>query len=280
MSSPIEQKIRYHRDTYYLEASQQLGTDAAHFAERHGLLLLKPDAVAARAIHPTLDWLADNGYRVVAARVIAVDRLMIRALWYHNWHIASPERRRIADLMIELSAALLLVITDDRPGAVAVRLTAGKGPTAPRQRREGELRFLLGGSTYLLNLVHTSDTPAEVLRELGVYLGGADRAALVAEALRAEDQDAAARRLAAGLYEAAPERSFDLTLAKAALLDQLEAPDLRLDSDDARWADALRAAWDLGTQLDPWPTIVVGASILPMRIPEPSPIDANEAESA
>ncbi|MGC5170970.1 nucleoside-diphosphate kinase [Microbacterium sp. DT81.1] len=273
MTSSREEPIRYHRDTYYLESVQQLGADAWPFAERHGLLLLKPDAIVARGVEPTLDWLATNGYRVVAAREMAVDRLRARALWYHNWHIASPERRTIADLMVELSPSLLLVVTDDRSGPVAPRLTEGKGPTAPKDRRLGELRHLLGGSTYLLNFVHTSDTAAEVLRELGVYFGARDRLAVVHDALQGLDREADARRIAANLYESAPEQSFDLDVAKSALIEQLNASNLRPDSQGTEWATALRDAWHQGTPLDPWPTIVVGASVLPMRIPPPRPID-------
>lgn len=83
----------YAGDTYVQETVAQLdaaGLDAAKFACEHSMLLLKPDAIVARAVRPTLDWLRHNDFRVVGAHTLAVNRHLVRALWYYAWNIASP----------------------------------------------------------------------------------------------------------------------------------------------------------------------------------------------
>lgn len=279
-----EKSAAYAHDTYYLETADQLATldvDANTFAHRHGLLFLKPDAIAARAVEPTLEWLQANSFRIVSARKVVADRHLVRALWYFQWNIASPERRRLAELLVGISSALLLVVTDTADEVpTSVRLTDRKGPTAPSKRRPGELRHLLGGSSYLLNMVHTADEPADVLRELGVYLTESDRAAVISEAVRGADRSGDARQLGSEIYTDCPPRSFDRAAAEAVLREQLRIADLpaavrdsadgvqiATTTSDAGWAAVILACWQHGVRLDPWATLVVGSAVLPMRTP-------------
>ena len=263
----------YVGDTYFLECSDQLGSCRDEFARTHGLLFLKPDAIVARAVEPTLDWLHDNDFRVVDARRIVTGRHLVRALWYFQWNIASPQRRRLADILLAVSDSLLLIVADDaRELPTTVRLTERKGPTAPAQRAPGELRHLLGGSTYLLNLVHSTDEPADVIRELGIYLGTDERAEAISRAREGSDRSTAAAAIAAELYATTPARSFDTEAAKLAILARAgaELSGLDVDSPAAAWAEAIETLWRKETSADPWDILVVGATVLPMRTPDGS----------
>ncbi|MFI9505050.1 nucleoside-diphosphate kinase [Nocardia sp. NPDC052566] len=271
LTSP-EKAAAYAEDTYVQETAEQLdrlGVDATKFTREHSLLLLKPDAVVARAVRPTLEWLRDNGFRVVAARRLAADRHMIRALWYFAWNIASPERRRLADLLAGICDVLVLVVhADDGALPVPVRFTEAKGATDPRKRRPGELRHLLGNHSYLLNLVHTPDDPADVLRELAIYFDERVRAAVIAEAGIGADRTDEAAAIADDLYAEAPARGFDRAAALHRILDDLARagiaapPDAETTTGSAR---LLHAAWAEGRALDPWSVIVLGSYVLPMR---------------
>ncbi|MET8423109.1 nucleoside-diphosphate kinase [Nocardia sp. NPDC004860] len=278
-ATPSKEKVdAYLTDTYVLETveqAQRLGIDAAAFAREHSLLLLKPDAIVARAVEPTLTWLADNDFQVVDARRVVVDRHVARALWYFAWNIASPERRRLADLLVGISDVLVLVVR----GPVAdlptpVRLTAAKGATDPRKRQPGELRYLLGRHNYLLNLVHSPDDPADVLRELAIYFDETTRAQVFAHALEGRDRTDAAAALARDLYDRAPARSFERSDAIARLCTELgsaamKSLDHRISAAEpgspAAQAALLEAAWSSGRELDPWSLIVLGSYVLPMR---------------
>ncbi|QLY33313.1 nucleoside-diphosphate kinase [Nocardia huaxiensis] len=255
----------YTGDTYVLETVDQLdriGCDAAKFAREHALLLLKPDAVVARAIEPTLEWLRGNGFRVVAARRTVVDRHLARALWYFAWNIASPERRRLADLLVRISDVLVLVIHGpDGELPVQARLTAAKGPTDPSKRKPGELRHLVGKDNYLLNLVHTPDDPADVLRELAIYFDERERAAVLREVCAGQDRTDAATALAHTLYSEVPARSFDREDAVDALRETLAGA-----VTDAERARALDAALSSGREIDAWSAIVLGSYVFPMRV--------------
>ncbi|MBL1074556.1 nucleoside-diphosphate kinase [Nocardia sp. 2] len=269
----------YTGDTYVLETIEHLdrsGCDAAKFAREHALLLLKPDAIVARAVEPTLDWLRGNGFRVVAARKTAVDRHLARALWYFAWNIASPERRRLADLLVGISEVLVLVVHGpDGELPVQARLTAAKGPTDPRKRKPGELRHLVGKDNYLLNLVHTPDDPADVLRELAIYFDEHDRAELLHEVCSNLDRTAEATELARVLYAETPARSFDRADAVTALDEVLGGA-----QSDAERARALDAALIAGREVDAWSAIVLGSYVFPMRVGSQSqllrPVTAND----
>ncbi|MFE1594908.1 nucleoside-diphosphate kinase [Nocardia sp. NPDC058705] len=266
--TPSEPKVdAYVGDTYVLETVEQLermGIDAATFAREHSLLLLKPDAIVARAVEPTLQWLGENGFRVVGAQRVAVDRNLARALWYFAWNIASPQRRRLADLLVGISDVLLLVIQGpDTEPPVSVRLTAAKGATDPRKRQPGELRYLLGRHSYLLNLVHSPDDPADVLRELAIYFDERTRSRVLTQALTGTDQTATATALAHELYAEAPARSFDRAEALTRVCAELERPEPESEAD---CAELLEAAWAAGRDLDPWSVIVLGSYVLPMRV--------------
>ena len=266
----------YKGDTFVLETLDQLdqlGLDAGRLARGHSLLLLKPDAVLARAVAPTLEWLVDNGYRVVHAHSMPADRLLARALWYYSWNIASPERRRLADLLVGLCDVLVLVVADEAPVAgppLAVRLAAAKGPTDPRRRRPGELRHLLGRHSYLLNLVHTPDDPADVLRELAVLFDEPARAAVFDAVAAGRDARRDALVAADRIYAAAPARSFDRDVALDRLLADIhragQAVPAGFDRSDTACARLLADAWRAGLELDAWSAIVVGSYVLPMRV--------------
>ncbi|MGO4616375.1 nucleoside-diphosphate kinase [Nocardia sp. 2YAB30] len=273
--TPQPEKVdAYLGDTYLQETVDQLdrlGIDAGKFAREHSLLLLKPDAVVARAVEPTLEWLGDNGFRVVAARRVPVDRHLARALWYFGWNIASPERRRLADLLVRIADVLVLVVRGaDGDLPIPVRLTEAKGPTDPRKRTPGELRYLLGRHSYLLNLVHSPDDPADVLRELSIYLDERNRATVLAQITTGADRASDAVTIARDLYAHTPARSFDRADALERILRDLERAGVSVPAEfdpaaDADCARLLDAAWAEGRELDPWSVIVLGSYVLPMR---------------
>lgn len=270
-STPLPDKAsRYAEDTYVQETVAQLeraGMDPGEFSGRYSLLLLKPDAIVARAVEPTLSWLCDNEFRIVAARICPVDRHLVRALWYFAWNIASPERRRLADLLTGISEALVLVVSGDRePLPTPVRLTAAKGPTDPAARRPGQLRHLLGRYSYLLNLVHSPDDPADVLREFAIYFDETTRDGVLREMATGADRTGAAAACAAELYAATPARDFSRSAATRRLVAEIgDVPDDFDPERDEDCASLLRRAWATGRGIDPWSTIVLGSHVLPMR---------------
>jgi hypothetical protein len=60
-------------------------------------------------------------------------------------------------------------------GDRAQRLTRLKGGNAPVVRAPGSLRSVAGSPNQLLTMVHTSDDPADVVREFAVCRAAAQR---------------------------------------------------------------------------------------------------------
>jgi nucleoside diphosphate kinase len=290
--SCLEAKRDYYgSDVYYLESAEQLtamlaGHDLglADFARDHALLLLKPDAVVSRQLLPAIDWLDGNGFSIVAARRTRLTRTTLRALWQYQWNLSTVYRRRLADRFLCGSDSLVLLVrprnTPEVPASVL--LTELKGPTNPAQREPGQLRYLLGRYCYLLNLVHTADEPADVLRELAVYFGTEERAAVYADALSGSDQRDRARELARELYAEVPVQELDFgpaagRLAAATgnmlaagglaepLREILHAALARGTDRPETWRPLLELIWTHDLAFDPWDVTVVGCNAFPMR---------------
>jgi nucleoside diphosphate kinase len=271
---PGKQRL-YGADTYFQESHEQLSAltgDVTGFAQQHAALLLKPDAVVARRLDAAVDWLAGQGFRIVAADVTRLTRTMIRALWYFQWNLATPYRRRLAALFLEDADALVLLVRPDHDLDIpaSVELTRLKGPTDPEARRPGQLRHALGRYSYLLNLVHTPDEPADVLRELAVHFDDAARERLVRSALAGEDRTAQALELTGRLYAATKPRDLDFEPAVDRVRDAVSR---HAGTEAAATPRALlETAWARGIALDPWDTVIVGSSVLPMRHPGRAPV--------
>jgi hypothetical protein len=122
-------------------------------------------------------------------------------------------------------------------GHPARRLTRLKGGNDPAGRAPDSLRSVAGSPNRLLTMVHTSDDPADVVRELAVFLPWRERAALVASAWArgspelsavldgplAAIRSAYADRAGDGVRVRAPQRRGE---AFAALLSDIAVPDV------------------------------------------------------
>ncbi|GLW18647.1 hypothetical protein Stsp01_53900 [Streptomyces sp. NBRC 13847] len=274
-------------DTYFLESVEQLGTltaDVDGFLHGHAALLLKPDAVVSRQIPTTIDWLARGGFRIVAAERTRLTRTAVRALWYFQWNLATPQRRRLADMFMDSCDAVVLVVRPESDSAEAppasVVMTERKGPTDPQARIPGQLRYEIGRYSYLLNLVHTPDEPADVARELGIHFDPALRERVYTSALAGEDRSARAHELAEQLHVEVPERDLTFqpaaerlkravrqgeeSVAAGALRDELRAARIAAEDKDG-YRRLLEAVWLAGLPLDAWDVVIVGTHVLPMK---------------
>ncbi|MFF7969751.1 nucleoside-diphosphate kinase [Streptomyces sp. NPDC007905] len=271
---PAKQRL-YGADTYFQESHDQLAAltdDVTGFAHRHAALLLKPDAVVARRLDTAVDWLSARGFRIVGAAVTRLTRTMVRSLWYFQWNLATPYRRRLAALFLEDSDALVLLVrpAHDLGVPASVELTRLKGPTDPDARQPGQLRHVLGRYSYLLNLVHTPDEPADVLRELAVHFDDGAREGLFRSALAGDDRTADALELTDRLYTATKPRELAFEPALERLRDAMSGQPGTEPTATPRLL--LESAWEHGIELDPWDTVIVGSKVLPMRHPGRTPV--------
>ncbi|MCG7523823.1 hypothetical protein MHW47_05090 [Streptomyces sp. OfavH-34-F] len=121
------------------------------------------------------------GFTPVGASVVRLERSGVRVLWWWQLRRATAERLLLLDTVVGLGPGLL-VLYRHPGGDAARRLTRLKGGNDPAGRGADTLRSVAGSPNRLLTMVHTSDDPLDVVRELAVFLPWRERAALVASA--------------------------------------------------------------------------------------------------
>lgn len=284
-------KQRYYAaDSYFAEAFEQLSqvtTDPVGFATGHALLLIKPDAIASRSVERITGWLRENDFRVVGAQRLRMTRGMVRAMWHYQLNRATPQRCLLADALCQQSDSLLLLLRPPRDADVpaTVALSTRKGPADPTRRQPGQLRTRLGDFGFLLNLVHASDEPADLIRELGILLTGAERRALCVRVTQAPDRHDDALALARQLYAEQPPHELRFAPAADRLrrsVEELLAADPSLPGavrtalrnrlaaatdEPAAWGPLVELIWEADLPISGWDVIVVGNGALPLTRP-------------
>ncbi|WEH31984.1 nucleoside-diphosphate kinase [Streptomyces sp. AM 4-1-1] len=181
-----EKAVRYGADPLVREGWATLvgvlGPDEAlRFACETGLLWLRPDVAAAGAAGEVIERVAGARFVPVGACAVRLDRGGVRALWWWQLTRATAERLLLLDAVAALGPGLLVLYRHPQ-GDPAVRLTRLKGGNDPAGRPRDSLRSVAGSPNRLLTMVHTSDDPLDVVRELAVFLTWQERAELVASA--------------------------------------------------------------------------------------------------
>ncbi|OAX53491.1 nucleoside-diphosphate kinase [Xanthomonas graminis] len=171
-----QKQALYSIDTYFQESWEDAvavaGDCAAELVSRHSLLLIRPDAMAARHVGAILDWLAGHEFAVVACDFLPVCRHQATALWRYQWNTAPRIRKEALIAVLAAAPSLLVVIRSDAAPETwaATRFARLKGSADPQLQRPGELRALLRSPAHLLSFVHAADDPADFVRELAVFL--------------------------------------------------------------------------------------------------------------
>ncbi|KUL39701.1 nucleoside-diphosphate kinase [Streptomyces regalis] len=198
-------------------SAEAAATTAAELAPL-GLLSFKCDGMAARRADRTLRYLADQGFSIIGSARIRHNRHSMRELWRYNWHVYTTDRLALMTLMHSVTDSLLLIVRDDRydpavPGSV--RLADLKGSADPEARGPEHLRTVLDPPNKIINFVHVADEPADIVREVGIFLDRTERRALLTE-VRQADATTATRRAfeeVARLEATFPSNDFDLDAA-------------------------------------------------------------------
>lgn len=181
------------------------------FWSRHVFVLMSSDTVYRDKHRDLVGRLRKEGFQPVAARAVratpeTIDDLysdLIAGQW-RTW------RYRLVDAALAVGPALAVICrySGDDPDPYAL-LTRRKGYQHPMEAEPGTIRFDLGAVNSVLNLMHSSDDPAESEREAAVFgLTAADVVADLDEA--AVTVDYLADLIAPTTAE---HRDFDATLA-------------------------------------------------------------------
>jgi nucleoside diphosphate kinase len=230
LSQSTRKRWFFGHETYFREAwhawVKYSGESAAiSKAQQHTFLLLKPDAVVARAVSRTVARLREAGFCPIWVETLRFDRLKMRELWRYDLNIATLQRLAAIDLLLPATESIVLLLRDlryDGRNSAAHRLSEFKGPSLSHLRQPGQLRSSIGAKDGLLNFIHTPDEPADLVRELAVLFDApALRAALdsiFASHEVAADTTAAETRC----YSEAAEHDLDVAASTRRILAAVE----------------------------------------------------------
>lgn len=142
-------------------------------------VLFRPDAVVTRSVMRGMDFLSKSGFATLSVQEVQYSYLSVRECWRYQHNINTRDRILAMDLLMTSTPSLLCLLRadcrEDKLPASA-RLKVLKGSSIPDKRKPGQLRFEMGGAqSPMLTFVHAPDEPADLLRELAVFLAPAPR---------------------------------------------------------------------------------------------------------
>lgn len=175
----IEIRDEFKATTYPGDADYRVGLQALSaipgapaVVDETTLLVFTPGCLAAGRLGAGLELLDRAGFTPVFGRFFTFTEATIRRMWRYQLSTFAPDRwRLIVDLL--LAGPSFLVLLRDRgsaQGTAADRLTELKGPSDPALAEPGRLRRELGGMNKILNLVHSAQETADVVRESAILL--------------------------------------------------------------------------------------------------------------
>lgn len=273
----VFQEDLYFRECW-LDTQEVLAESGDAMLASTALLSFKCDGVAGRRMHRTLDFLADHGFAVIGVEPVRLNRHSMREVWRFNWHVYPVDRLNLMSVMHSASDSLLVVLRDTRydgtvPGAT--RLADLKGAADPAKRKPHELRAVLEPPNSVINFVHVADEPADVVRELGIFLDRPQRRGLLASACRnaADDMRPAAQAAVDELERRYPAHDLDLTASLQRLSTDPAVSAVGLDRVTAAVSGGLALSWDelvsvigpAGAHGSVWDFVCVAAAVLPAK---------------
>jgi len=201
-----------------------LAERATHVLYRTAVLSLKPDAVVSGRAAATLQFLADHGFRPLTALPFRLNRHSMRAVWQFDWNVYTADRLAFSTVWYTAADSLAFVLEDVRPRdglPASVRLATLKGFADPARRNPDHLRTVLQPPNKILNFVHITDEPADLVRELGIWFDRPERRRLLRDAADrlGSDRTAEVRAVVEQVEAEAPRHDLDLEQTLARLRD-------------------------------------------------------------
>jgi nucleoside-diphosphate kinase len=124
--------------------------------------IIKPDAVSSGKAGKILSLLEDNGFRVVALRMLKLSRLQAE-----GFYAVHRERPFFESLVKFMTEGPVIVMALERQDAVK-KLREVMGATNPANAAEGTVRKLYAESIER-NAIHGSDAPETAEQELNYF---------------------------------------------------------------------------------------------------------------
>ncbi|MGP2540612.1 hypothetical protein [Pantoea eucalypti] len=177
-----EKKTFYSRDVYFREswgdAQKVFGENTVSFLQNIAVLVFKPDAFMARKCQAALEFLLHQNFIPIAWREFRYNHWTMREDWRYQLNQFSLDRIFLNEKLLTSDDCTMVIFRDDSkecklPGTV--RLQSLKGSSLPELHKPEQLRAILKSHNRLFKFVHTTDEPADIIRESGILFSSDER---------------------------------------------------------------------------------------------------------
>lgn len=243
------------------------------------LVVFRPDAIVSRNIDTIIQAIGEMELSPVAVFPIQYSRLMVREGWRYQLNIATRDRVDVMDMILCPSQSVAVVFRRQEAAVqtsapASVLLSEAKGPSDPLKRLPSHFRSRLGDAqASVLTFIHISDEPADVVRELGLFLGQKQRYQALRNLAASYDAAEDLRREIARQYRLQPQvdLSFSGTIAairsRASLLPVSKSERDRLllaidglrEVKDGTWRYFFGQCSKFGLPLKRWERVAIAA---------------------
>jgi nucleoside diphosphate kinase len=176
-----EKERLYAVDTHFREGLDEFEVHCGHDGRRvlhsAALVLIKPDALVTGNFETIVNFFASRGLTYVFADLVTFDRLTSRELWRYQHTLATPDRLAVEDIALTAGPSVLLLASYTGSVPATVYASELKGAAGVGKGSNRTLRSVLNRPNPLFSMLHTSDEPADLLRELSILLPPESRSA-------------------------------------------------------------------------------------------------------
>lgn len=253
-----EKRQLFADETYFREswaaAGEALGPNTLSVVQSVAVLVIQPDCIASRKVETCLDYFAAHEFTPVMIEPVQFNRHHIRELWRYQMPISTLDSITLAELVCTKTQSLLVFFADlvaEPEVPASTRMTPLKGSAREEKRRPNTLRSVLECPNPNIVLVHASDEPVDVVRELGILFDHETLVDLYGRLARglADLVPADTVTPVADVYRQCPANRMSPSSSMATLLAQLDAAEATTASQAHQVKDALRDA-QAGRHLD------------------------------
>tara|TARA_R110002110_G_scaffold98919_1_gene253003 strand:- start:3352 stop:4320 length:969 start_codon:yes stop_codon:yes gene_type:complete len=296
LTKNAEKRRLFGGDPYYRDAWDDICELWPEESERAGVLhdtalvIFRPDAIVSRRLEIAMRTFSDHGMVPVASTLFRYDRMKVREGWRYQLNIATRDRIDVMDMVLAQTPSILVLWRHNGPFSqvpASVRLSSLKGPSLPAKREPGNLRYQMGrAQVSVLTFIHISDEPADVIRELGVFMAGKARREMLRQVRSGHDVQGEVDRLIHKVYDRYPPHDIlmvdTIKKIRASLSGRNEAEardhsilrqltDIQF-SKNKDWRKLLATCQRQGVVLDAWERIAVAAELSSRHFDDLKPI--------
>lgn len=160
------------------DARKVFGENTVSFLQNIAVLVFKPDAFMARKCQAALDYLQRQNFTPITWREFRYNHWTMREDWRYQLNQFSLDRIFLNEKLLTSDDCTMVVFRDNSqkrelPGTV--RLQSLKGSSLPELHKPEQLRAILKSHNRLFKFVHTTDEPADIIRESGILFSSEER---------------------------------------------------------------------------------------------------------